>query len=80
MGTVVGTVFFQSTGNPSNVMSVLFQSMFYMVISAMVLIVRSFPARSIFYKQQDAHFYPTWAFVLGRSLDTVAVALIDALV
>jgi ABC-2 type transporter len=79
MGIVVGTVFFQSTGVYSNVFSILFQSVLYQCLGAMVLIVKSFPARSIFYKQQDANFFPTWAYVLGRSLSTVPVAMIDAI-
>jgi len=52
MGTIVGTLFFQSTGTPSNVLSVSFQSMFYAAVGSMVLVVRQFPDRSIFYKQQ----------------------------
>jgi ABC-2 type transporter len=79
MGIVVGTVFFQSTGVSSNVFSILFQSVLYQCLGAMVLIVKAFPARSIFYKQQDANFFPTWAYVLGRSLSTVPVAMIDAI-
>lgn len=32
MGTIVGTLFFQSTSTPSNVLSVAFQSMFYSAV------------------------------------------------
>jgi hypothetical protein len=78
MGVVVGTVFFQSADIPSNVFSILFQSVFYQCLGAMVLTVRAFQARSIFYKQQDAHFFPSWAYVLGKSFSTVPAALIDA--
>jgi ABC-type multidrug transport system ATPase subunit len=60
MGIIVGTLFFQST-SPQDLLGVIFQSMFYMAISAMNLVVSQFPARSIFYKQQDARFFPTWS-------------------
>jgi len=80
MGTIVGTVFFQSTGNDRNVFSVLFQTLFYIAISAMVLLKRQFPARSIFYKHQDANFFPTFAYTFSRSIATVPVALIDAVI
>lgn len=78
MGIVVGTVFYQGASKASNVFSLAFQSMFYVTISAMVLIIKQFPARSIFYKHQDANFFPTWTYVVGRSLSTLPVALIDA--
>jgi hypothetical protein len=78
MGVVVGTVFFQSADVPNNVFSILFQSVFYQCLSAMVLVVRAFQARPILYKQQDALFFPSWAYVVGRSLSTIPVALIDA--
>lgn len=52
MGVIVGTLFFQSTYDPSNVFSVAFQSMFYSVISAMVLLRKQFPDRSMLYKHQ----------------------------
>jgi ABC-type multidrug transport system ATPase subunit len=59
MGIIVGTLFFQSK-SPQDLVGVIFQSMFYAAIGAMTLVVTQFPARSIFYKQQDARFFPTW--------------------
>lgn len=78
MGVVSGTVFFQSSDNPQNIVSVLFQSMFFGVVGAMVSVVRQFPERSIFYKHQDANFFPTWTFVIGRSIATIPSACFDA--
>lgn len=83
MGVVVGTLFYQAAVDPNtgsqNVLSVLFQSMFYCVLGAMVLLVMMFPARSIYYKHQDANFFPTWAYVLGRSIAGLPTAAIDAI-
>jgi ABC-type multidrug transport system ATPase subunit len=59
MGVIVGTLFFQSD-SPQDLVGVIFQSMFFSAIGAMTLVVTQFPARSIFYKQQDARFFPTW--------------------
>jgi hypothetical protein len=52
--------------------------MFIGVVGAMLLVVKQFPLRSIFYKQQDANFYPTWTYVVGRSVATIPSALIDS--
>jgi hypothetical protein len=76
---IVGTLFWQSDDNPNGLVSVLFQSMFIGVVGAMLLVVKQFPLRSIFYKQQDANFYPTWTYVVGRSIATIPSALIDSL-
>lgn len=76
----MGTLFWQSGDNPAGLVGVAFQSMFTAVIGAMLLIVKQFPSRSIFYKQQDANFFPTWAYVAGRSLATIPNAFIDAIV
>lgn len=32
------------------------------------------------YKQQDANFFPTWTYVVGRSLASVPASVIDGLV
>ena len=37
-------------------------------------------SRSVFYKEQDANLYPTWTFLVGRTVGTLPSALIDALV
>jgi hypothetical protein len=47
-------------------------------IGAMLFVVKQFPLRSIFYKQQDANFYPTWTYVVGRSVATIPSAIIDS--
>ena len=60
MGIVVGTLFYQNE-SPQDLMGVLFQSLFYCSLGAMLLVVAQFPARSIFYKHQDARFFPTWS-------------------
>jgi ABC-type multidrug transport system permease subunit len=48
-------------------------------LGAMLFVVKQFPLRSVFYKQQDANFYPTWTYVLGRSVATIPSAAIDSL-
>lgn len=45
----------------------------------MTNIVRQFPDRSIFYKHQDAQFFPTWAYVFGRSMASTPIAFTDAI-
>lgn len=80
MGIVAGTLFWQQQDDPTSVMGILFQSMFFVSIGAMLKIPSQFEPRSIFYKQQDANFYPTWAFVAGRSLAGFPTSLIDGVV
>ena len=46
--------------------------------TAVLLIVKQFPQRSIFYKQQDANFFPTWSYVIGRSISNIPTSLIDS--
>jgi len=79
IGVVVGTLFFQQGGeSPGSVMGVLFQSMFFCAIAAMQAIPGQFPTRSIFYKQQDANFFPTWTYIAGRSVASIPWALVDS--
>jgi hypothetical protein len=62
VGTVVGTLFFQQGGqNAQSIMGVLFQSMFFCSVSAMIVVFQQFSNRPIFYKQQDANFFPAWS-------------------
>ena len=79
MGIVAGTVFWQQNGDPQSVMGILFQSMFFVSVGAMLKVPAQFEPRSIFYKQQDANFFPTWTFVAGRSLAGLPTSLIDGL-
>jgi ABC-type multidrug transport system permease subunit len=44
----------------------------------MTSIVKQFAERPIFYKQQDANFFPTWTYVVGRSVASVPTSLIDS--
>jgi ABC-type multidrug transport system ATPase subunit len=77
MGIVAGTLFWQSD-SPNSIVSILFQSMFYSCVGAMTSIVKQFAERPIFYKQQDANFFPTWTYVVGRSVASVPTSLIDS--
>jgi hypothetical protein len=79
MGIVAGTVFWQQSNDPQSVMGILFQSMFFVSVGAMLKVPAQFEPRSIFYKQQDANFFPTWTFVAGRSLAGFPTSLIDGL-
>lgn len=76
----MGTLFFQGNDNPNNVVSILFQSLLSTTIGAMTAIVKQFPDRGTFYKQQDANFFPTWTYIAGRSIAAVPNALIDGCV
>jgi hypothetical protein len=76
--SIIGTLFWQSGDNSAAIVSVLFQSMFNAVVGSMLLVIKQFPSRSIFYKEQDANFYPTWTYVAGRSVATLPSALIDS--
>lgn len=79
MGIIVGTLFWHASDNPNSVMSILFQVMFYVAIAQMTTVIKQFPDRSIYYKHQDANFFPTWTYVLGRSLASIPTACIDAI-
>jgi hypothetical protein len=57
MGIVAGTVFWQQSDDPQSVMGILFQSMFFVSVGAMLKVPGQFEPRSIFYKQQDANFF-----------------------
>lgn len=52
----------------------------YTIVGAMGVVIKQFPDRSIFYKQQDANFFPTWTYVAGRSIAAIPNALIDGCV
>lgn len=36
-----------------------------------------FETRSIYYKQQDGNFFPTWSYVVGRSIAGIPTAITD---
>ena len=78
MGVVAGTLFWQ-TDDPASIVAIIFQSMFYSALAQMQLVTKQFPFRSIFYKHQDANFFPTWSYVIGRSVATVPIAASDGL-
>ena len=80
MGIIAGTVFWQQNSDPQSVMGILFQSMFFISVGAMLKVPTQFEPRSIFYKHQDANFYPTWAYVTARSLAGLPTSLIDGLI
>ena len=78
VGVIAGTMYWQ-TDQSVSVVGVLFQSMFVCVVSAMLSIVSQFPYRSIFYKQQDSNFFPTWTYVIARMASSLPSALTDAI-
>uniref|UniRef100_A0A6V2DZI5 ABC transporter domain-containing protein n=1 Tax=Ditylum brightwellii TaxID=49249 RepID=A0A6V2DZI5_9STRA len=82
MGIIVGTVFWQ-IGNKDNInaqalIGIIFQSLLFITLGAQVTILDQITSRGIFYKQQDANFFPTWSFVLGSSIAYIPTAIIDA--
>jgi ABC-2 type transporter len=78
IGILAGTLFWQAQ-DANSIIAILFQSMFYACVAQMGAITRQFPDRSIYYKQQDANFFPTWSYVLGRSIASIPIAVIDAI-
>lgn len=79
MGIIAGTLFWQGSDDPTSVLGILFQSLFYVSVGAMLKIPAQFAARGIFYKQQDANFFPTSTYVLARSLAGVPASVIDGI-
>lgn len=80
MGVVMGTVFFRSSNKPENIISVLFQATLFSVAGAMATTSRQFSSRAIFYKHQDANFFPAWTFVVARSIASIPSACMDGLI
>jgi len=79
MGLVVGTVFWQ-VQDPQTFMGVVFQCVFFISMGAMLKVAPQIDARGIFYKEQDANFYPTWVYVFARALAGIPTSLQDALI
>ena len=80
MGIIAGTLFWQENDDPTSVMGILFQSMFFVSVGAFLKVVPQYEVRGILYKQQDANFFPTWTYVVGKSLATIPASIIDAVV
>jgi ABC-type multidrug transport system ATPase subunit len=79
MGLIAGTLFWQASDDPTSVLGIMFQSMFFISAGAILKVAPQYDVRGIYYKQQDANFFPTWAYVFGRSLSTVPPSAIDGL-
>lgn len=79
MGIIVGTVFWQ-TSDPQTAMGVIFQCVFFISLGAMLKVGPQIETRGVFYKEQDANFYPTWTFVLARALAGLPTSIQDSLV
>lgn len=79
MGIICGTVFWQQGWNPQSISGLLFQNLFFVALGAMMKVPAQFETRSIYYKQQDGNFFPTWTYVLGRSLAGIPTALTDCI-
>jgi len=70
---------FWQTELQSSKVSALFQSMFFSCVAQMGFVTRQFPERSIFYKHQDANFFPASAYVFGKSVASFPIAFTDAI-
>jgi ABC-2 type transporter len=79
MGLITGSLFWQGWEETSSVLGILFQSMFFISLGAMLKIAPQYAVRGVLYKQQDANFFPTWTFVFGRSLASIPSSIIDGL-
>lgn len=80
MGIIAGTVFFQAWTETSSVLGILFQSMLFISLGAMMKVAPQYGVRGILYKHQDANFFPTWTYVFGRSLASIPASIIDGVV
>ena len=58
MGLIVGTVFWQAD-DPLTVIGVIFQCVFFISLGAMLKVAPQIDTRGVFYKEQDANFYPS---------------------
>ena len=67
MGVVAGTLFWQADA-PQSIMGILFQSMFFCSLGSMLMVGEQFAPRAIYYKHQDANFFPGWTYVIARSI------------
>lgn len=79
MGSIVGTVFWQTT-DPQSMMGVVFYAVLFISMGTLGTIIPQFDSRRIFYKEQDANFFPTWTFVLARALAGIPSSLADSLI
>ena len=79
MGIIAGTLFWQAWEETTSVVGILFQSMFFISLGAMLKVSPQYAVRGILYKQQDANFFPTWTYVVGRSLASIPSSVIDGL-
>lgn len=80
MGVVAGSLFWQGSDDPTSVMGILFQSMFFVSVGAMLKVAPQYEVRGILYKHQDANFFPTWTYVFGKSLASIPASIIDGIV
>jgi ABC-2 type transporter len=80
MGIIAGTIFWQANDDPTSIMGILFQSMFFVSVGAMLKVPGQYEHRSILYKQQDSNFFPTWTYVVGKSLASIPASVIDGVV
>jgi hypothetical protein len=80
MGIVADTLFWQGHDQATSVMGILFQSMFFVSVGAMLKVAPQYEVRGILYKHQDANFFPTWTYVFGRSLAGLPSSIIDGVV
>lgn len=79
MGVIAGTVFWQGWQEVSSVQGILFQSMLFLSLGAMMKVAPQYAVRGVLYKHQDSNFFPTWTYVCGRSLATIPSSIIDGL-
>jgi len=79
MGIIAGTVFWQGWEETSSVLGILFQSMMFIALGAMMKVAPQYDVRGVLYKHQDANFFPTWTFVVARSLASIPASIIDGL-
>jgi ABC-type multidrug transport system ATPase subunit len=77
MGIICGTVFWQQGDNPQSIMGLLFQNLFFVAMGSMIKVPAQFGTRSIYYKQQDGNFFPTWSYLVGRSIAGIPTAITD---
>lgn len=79
MGVSVGGVFW-NTDSVVSIFGVLFQGMLFIMLGAMTSAPSQMADRIIYYKHADANFFPTFSYVIGRSIALIPQATMDCVI
>lgn len=81
MGLLYGSTFYQfSPANAQVVMGMIFSAVLFLSLGQASQIPTIMEARDIFYKQRGANFYRTFAYVLGCSVSSIPMAILETVI